>query len=300
MSGRRRLPAIVGCAALLAVAAMALASGPALADAPRDQGWWTVTNPGGLPAAPPAPPDVPARGLLIQGGPSAPSSFGALVYELDQGNTATTLTLAVAPNSITTPATLQLCQLITPLVHQDEGGPLADAPAYNCSKKATAAATGSQYKFDVSAMMADQLIAVAILPTSPTDRVVFAAPDGNSLATQQSGVSSDTAASPDVGVTSPSEPSVGLPSDSLSSSPLIGSSGTDTALPSVGTGGSPAPAAAATPGSSNLGGAFVPAVSSKPSKATPLLVVLLLVAALGGAALWFYAGRQSRSAIVSR
>jgi len=298
---RGRLPAIVGCAALLAVATMALASGPALADAPRDQGWWTVTNPGGLPAAPPAPPDVPARGLLIQGGPNAPSSFGALVYELDSGNTATTLTLAIAPNSITTPATLQLCALITPLVHQDEGGPLSDAPAYNCSKKATAAATGNQYKFDVSGMMADQLIAVAILPTSPTDRVVFAAPDGSSLASQQGGTSSDAATSPDVGVTSPSEPSVGLPSDSLSSSPLIGTtSGSDTAVPSVGAGGASAPATAAAPGSSNLGGAFVPAVSSKPSKATPLLVALLVAAALGCAALWFYAGRQSRGAVVSR
>ena len=46
------------------VAAIGLASAPARADAPRDHGWWTLTNPGGPPTTPPAPPDVPAGGLL--------------------------------------------------------------------------------------------------------------------------------------------------------------------------------------------------------------------------------------------
>src|SRR5216117_3165992 len=103
---------------------MGLTAGPAGATAPRDQGWWTVTNPL------PAPPDVPARGLLVQGGGGgAPTAFAAVLYELEPGATASTLTLAIAPNTATTPsATLQLCALLQPIVHPEQGGPTTDAP----------------------------------------------------------------------------------------------------------------------------------------------------------------------------
>jgi len=300
---RRHLSVIFGLATLLALATMPLLPNPALAAAPRDQGWWTVTNPGGLPTAPPSPPDVPGRGLLIQGGPSAPTAFAAVLYELDPGVTATTLTLPVAPNSLTTPtAKIDLCALITPIVHPDQGGPMSEAPAYNCSKKITAAAdsSGKTYKFDVSGMMADRLVAVALLPNGPTDRVVLNPPDDSSLATQQSGDAGTGAqTSADAGAdATAAQPSTPLPSDSLSSSPFTASSsGGDISLPSVSSSPSTGPsAAAATPtprGSSNLGGTFVPAVSTSPSKATPLLVLLFVAAALGGTALWLYAGRQN-------
>src|SRR3954454_18656181 len=89
-------------ASTAAVLAVGLVPTAARASAPRDQGWWTVTKPGGtqgLPVAVPGPPDVPARGLLIQAGPSTPSAYAALLSELDPGTTAGKLTLAVAPNS---------------------------------------------------------------------------------------------------------------------------------------------------------------------------------------------------------
>jgi F0F1-type ATP synthase membrane subunit c/vacuolar-type H+-ATPase subunit K len=294
---RRHLPAILGLAALLALVTMPFTSFPALAAAPRDQGWWTVTNPGGLPAQPPAPPDVAAGDLLIQGGPNAPTAFAALIYELDPGVTASTLTLAVAPNSVTTPSGgIQLCQLITPIAHPDQGGPLSDAPAYNCSKNviATPDSSGKAYKFDVSAMTADRLVAVALLPSLPVDRIVLSPPDNNSLATQGGG-DAGTAAPADVGVgTGASEASGALPSDSVASSPFVASpTGGDFSTPAVGAGPASGPGAAAAPtGSSNAGGTFVPAVSSTPSKATPLLVLLFVVAGLGGTGLWLYAGRQ--------
>jgi hypothetical protein len=294
---RRHLPAIFGLAALLALATMPLTSFPALAAAPRDQGWWTATNPGGLPAQPPAPPDVAAGDLLIQGGPSAPTAFAALIYELDPGVTASTLTLSVAPNSLTTPSGgIQLCQLITPIAHPDQGGPLSDAPAYNCSKNviATPDSSGKAYKFDVSGMMTDRLVAVALLPSLPVDRIVLSPPDNNSLATQGGG-DAGTATSVDAGLgAGASDQSGALPSDSASSSPFVASpSGGDFSTPAVGATAASSPGAAAAPaGSSNLGGTFVPVASSHPSKATPLLVLLFVVAGLGGAALWLYAGRQ--------
>jgi hypothetical protein len=300
---RRRLFVVRCLTAVVALATIGLASSPAAADAPRDKGWWTVTNPGGLPAAPPAPPDVPATGLLIQGGPSAPTAFAALVYELDPGVTAGSLTLTVAPNSLTTPSTsLQICALIQPIVHPDQGGPLSDAPAYNCGKKVTVApdSSGKDYKFDTSGLMADRLVAIAILPNSPVDRVVLSAPDANSLATQQGGSSDSVPPAVDTGpTTASSEPAVDLPGG-LSSSPLPTPS-VASGLPSVGAspflGPSGQAPQAAPPG--NAAGAFVPAVSSTPSNATPLLFVVFVIGALGGAALWVYAGRQSGSAAIS-
>jgi hypothetical protein len=280
--------------------AMGVTAAPAAADAPRDQGWWSATSVAvpGAPVAVPAAPDVPAGGLLVQGGLGGPpTAYAALVYELGQGVGAQTLTLPVAPNSLTTPSTaLQLCQLLQPINHPEQGGPLTDAPPYNCAKQVTAApsADGKTYQFAVSGMTTDQILAVAILPTGPADRVVLSAPDGNSLATQSAPVETGPSAT-DTGFAAEAIPA--LPSDAIAASPLIaGPTSADvpalTAGPSVAT-----PPRAGGP--SDAGGAFVPVVSARPAKATPLLVVLLVAGALGGAALWLYAGRQRSETAVS-
>jgi len=191
---RRPLLALAS-AWVVALVAVGVAAAPAGAAAPRDQGWWTSlaapSAPGApvaLPAAPvnPIAPDVPARGLLVQaGGGGAPTAFSALLYELDPGTTAGALTLAVTPQSVTTPtATLQVCRLLSPINHPEQGGPIGDAPPYDCSHKATATPTANTYKFDVAGLVTDGLVAVAILPTGPTDRVVLNAPDNSSLQTQ--------------------------------------------------------------------------------------------------------------------
>jgi hypothetical protein len=279
---------------------------PARADAPRDKGWWTATNPGGLPTDPPAPPDVPASGLLIQGGGGgAPTAYAAVLYELDPSATASTLTLTIAPNSVTTPlATLQVCPLLQPINHPDQGGPLSDAPPYNCAHKVTAApgSDGKGYQFSASALVTDRVVAVAILPTGPVDRVVLNAPDANSLATQAG--TSDTGASvSDAGATAASPDSAAAPlGDATSGFASGGGSGSPNlsdSLPGAavsGPAGVSPPLAGASPAAS--AGSFVPAVSSAPEKATPLLVVLFVAAALGGGALWLYAGRQPGSSVV--
>ena len=296
-----RLPSIGCLIGAIAIATIGLTSVPAAADAPRDQGWWTVTNP-----LPPLP-DVPARGLLVQGGGGgAPTAVAAILYELDPGTTAGALTLTVAPNSLTTPAaTLELCALLQPINHPDQGGPMSDAPPYNCGNKVTAApsADGKSYQFNAAGLVTDRLLAVAILPTGPVDRVVLSAPDANSLATQQS---SAGAASPGIdnsAATGLSEPASAPPPEAASgfqgagASPSLADSlpgAAATAPSSV----SPAPAAAP-PRTAGVPGVFVPAVSTGPEKATPILVLLFVAAGLGGAVLWLYAGRHRADAAVS-
>jgi hypothetical protein len=299
---------LLACA--LALMAVGVLSGPARADAPRDQGWWTVTTPGAtplpaqLPAQPPGPPDVPARGLLIQaGGGDMPTAYAALLYELGQGTTAGKLTLAVAPNSVTTPmATLQLCPLLQPINHAEQGGPIADAPPFDCGKNAKAApsADGKTYSFDASGLVSDNLLAVAILPTGPVDRVVLNAPDEGSLSTQAGDASGGGAPSDNTPIAAPSD-TAPAPLDTsglagTGASPSLADSipgATATGPSSV----SPAPAATA-PRSSGDAGVFVPAVSSGAEPATPILVILFIVGGLGGTALWLIAGRQRSDAVV--
>ena len=250
-------------------------------------------------------PDVPARGLLVQGGGGgAPTAFAAVLYELDPGTTVGTLTLTVAPGSLSTPAaTLQLCPLLQAIVHVEQGGPMSDAPPYNCAHKVTAkpAADGKSYQFAASDLVSDGLLAVAILPTGPVDRVVLSAPDASSLATQQSAV--DTTVPGVDNSTAPSEAATATLPDNASGFLSAGASPSlaDSVPGAAATGASsvsPAPAAAP-PRTPGVPGAFVPAVSTSPEKATPLLVLLFVAAGLGGAALWLYAGRHRADAAVS-
>jgi hypothetical protein len=296
----RRLLA-VGCMTwLMAVFTIGLKPTPAGADAPRDQGWWTMTNPL------PAPPDVPARGLVVQGGGGgAPTAFAAVLYELDPGATAGTLTLTIAPDSATTPAaTLQLCPLLQPINHPDQGGPMSEAPPYNCAHKITAApaSDGKSYQFDAAGLVSNGLVAVAILPTSPVDRVVLSAPDGSSLKTQPGAAS--TSPSPDsTAATTPSE-SAAAPLPVATPGPVVTGASPSLAdsQPSAAATGPTSVAAApaaAPPASNSVTSAFIPTVSAGPEKATPLLVVLFISAGLGGAALWLYAGRRRADTAVT-
>ena len=276
-----------------------LGAAPAGAAAPRDQGWWTVTNPGAIPNAPvpvsvPGPPDVPSRGLLVQGGGGgAPTAFSALLFELDAGTTATTLTLAVASASVSTPATLQVCRLLSPINHPEQGGPMGDAPVYDCSHKVTATASANTYKFDVSGLLQDNMVAVAILPTGPVDRVVLNAPDDKSLATEGG---SPTAAGSSAADTGFSGSEAALPSDVTADSTVGAGAVSVGSVPPVTVGESPiaAPAPAVSPRGPASAGAlpFLPAATTTHDDATPLAVILLVVLTVVGAGLWTYAGQQ--------
>lgn len=272
----KRLLAVVATTAIALVTLIGLATHDAGADAPSQQGWWTTAStPVGVA------PDVPPKGLLIEGGPSSPVAYAGLVYPLVPGAEASTLTLRVAPNSATTPnSTLELCPLDQPSVHAQQGGPMSDAPTYTCERHATAEHSDGGYRFDVAKLVSGGALAVAILPTDPTDRVVLSEPDGNSLAVR----SVDSSTSPDstssVATASPLYRPGTAPSQSVPGLPNV----------AVSNGGEPALRAAPTTDRSPSSLTELAASPLSSSPARPLAVTVVVVALAVGLALWSRAG----------
>ena len=281
---------------------------PAFAEAPAQQGWWTATNPGtvpglgiGFPVA--APPDVPSNGLLIEGGasPSSPVAYAALIYQVPVGSAVGALTLDVASGSATTPSgTLELCPLVQPTLVPDQGGPMSDAPAYNCSGSVTGnpASSGASYGFNVSPLVSDGVLAVAILPTSSAERVVFDQPEAGSLATStpvatvpSSSTGNSGAAPTPVATTIPTvsvPPPIALPTPAFNAAPAAAASPTSSSTPSPGAKNTPPPTvAAAAPFSSSvpvgLGGGAV----------RPVTLALVILGLLGACMLWVSAGNRA-------
>jgi hypothetical protein len=237
------------------------------------------------------------EGPSISAGPSSPPvAYAGLVYYLPLGGSASTLTLTVAAHSVTTPkATLELCPLTNPVLNPEQGGPSSDAPPYDCTHNVSAApnAAGSAYAFQVSQLVSDGSLAVAILPTNPTDRVVFDQPDANSLAVQSPPVSSlPQTQSPSPGATPISATEIPIPE----------------ALPTFGIsqfGPQPSPSPAAAPPAPAPPTPSAPAQASSRTysaipafgvfngdNASPLTVALVVAGLSGGAALWFMTGRR--------
>jgi hypothetical protein len=286
----RKLLSLVGLGLALLGALVLFVGGPARADEPLQQGWWTVlTSPVGLPTKPPS--DVPADGLLVQGGPQSPAAYAALVYSVPTGSQVGALTLSVTQPSASTPAaTLQVCPLTSDSIVPDQGGPIAEAPAYNCASKVTAAAdtTGNTYKFNVANLLTNGTLAVAILPTQPTNRVVFNKPTTSSLE-----VTAPTDAGATTDFTAPVEPpasdtpatqdpnTAALSAAQPPSAPLT--TATTPPAPEV----APSPTAAAAQN-------FAPAAASSKdkSKSTPAGVGLTIGGLIVAATFWTYAGRD--------
>jgi hypothetical protein len=240
--------------------------------------------------------------LLVEGGAdSTPTAFAALVYELPAGASAGKLTLTVAGNSATTPAsTLQLCPLSNTVIIVEHGGPMADAPTYTCSAKVTSTPSpdGSQYQADVARLVVDGVLAVAVLPTSQTDRVVLAAPDANSLTTtaaaQPSGPSTSSETAPpaaDPGATTPQIGTLGPPAVSAVTP-------TDTVASSAPTPAQLAPQVAApavTTAPPFQASSFTPSLH----RTKPLAILLVIAGLLVAGALWEGAGRAAARAALN-
>ena len=164
---------VVGAA--LAVAGLVLMAGPVGAQEADsiEAGWWT--------SSPLPPPDAPADGLVVQGSlqSESPTAYAAVSATLSSGSTALSLTLQVAEGSASTPgSTLALCPL-TDAFTPAQGGAADGGPAYDCATSqvtATASEDGTSYTWDISGMPTTDAVAVAVVPTTPTDRVVFSKP----------------------------------------------------------------------------------------------------------------------------
>ena len=319
----------LAAAALAASGALSgLGAGAAWAEAPVQAGWWTQANPGSIEGTPtpPTPPDVPAGGLLVEGGTSSvsgssdsgPTAFGALVYQVPSGQSTFTLTLAVAPGSATTPSVaVELCGLSALGINAEEGGPMTDAPSFSCSTNVTAqpSSSGDSYRFDVSKLVSAGSLAVAVLPTSPTDRVVLSKPGPTSLPFQVAS-SGPSSSGSDSGTAGGSAPTSGDSSSGTQVSAGAPAPSADALLPgsSAAVLSSPAEPAPSTPGAAVAGSA--PPAPSPGSASTasssftaapdaggpdtggakPLAVGLLIVAFLVGCGIWLAAWRAEARA----
>jgi hypothetical protein len=287
----KRLLAATATTAIALAAVLGLAVHGASADAPTTQGWWTQTSPSTpLGAAPPVASDVPSNGLLIEGGAAAPVAYAALVYSLGPGAQVGKLTLQIAPSSATTPnSSLELCPLEKPTLHAEQGGPMSDAPAYTCETHVTAAPSDGGYQFDVTQLVSDGALAVAILPTDPTTRVVLSQPDANSLPVVAAAgtAGSDEPTSDAFGSTASPYYDAGSISAPYSSDvPSVPS----LAAPAIPTpAAEPAPAAAAAP-VADLGDNAL----TRSTPARPLAVSAIVIALAAGLAAW---GRAGSSAV---
>lgn len=136
-------------------------------------GWWTST-------AIAIAPDAPPGSLVVQGGVTFehPSSYAAIEVALEPGETAIELHLTVVEGSASSPnTTLALCPL-TESFSPAEGGSTKDGPEFDCGEQVEASPSkdGATYDIDVSGLGRDDGLALAILPTMPTDRVVLEPP----------------------------------------------------------------------------------------------------------------------------
>ena len=265
-----------------------------------ESGWWS--------SAPPAAAVDAAEGLLVQGGPNAasPIAYAAVTFALEVGESAATLTLAVAGDSASTPnTTLAACPLTEPFT-PTQGGAMGDAPGFDCATKATAAPSddGAAYRFDVAELAADGKLAVAILPTAATDRVVLDPPTVDSLATTRSAGDTSTStasSSEELATDEPAlEPATALGSDAFEL-PRPALSELPTAQPVAAP--APTPAATADP-APRTGAAPAPPVAAAPAGATsssrsklPAVAFVVLVAL--AATLWLSAGRQGEEEVVA-
>jgi hypothetical protein len=192
-------PRFLGRACVGALIAASMAAGTFLGAEPAaaqetsvQSGWWS--------SSPVLAPDAPADGLVIQGGPdaNAPTAYAAVAGVLAPATKATRLTLAVAPGSATTPnVTLSLCRLTEPFAPA-QGGASTDAPAYDCASKLTASVSsdGTSYSFDLASLAAGSELAVAVLPTAATDRVVLSRPGPSSIETADASSSESSGTEP--------------------------------------------------------------------------------------------------------
>jgi hypothetical protein len=266
---------LLSCLLVVGPSASAVASG--------QQGWWSATGTIGVPAAVRGP-DVPEKGLLIEGGPSGPRSYSAVSATLPAGSA---LVLDVAPNTVTTAdVPMLVCPLVAPEFTPAQGGALTDAPAYDCTRSATITPSGGRYRVEAGSFVSEGEFAVALLPVNATDRIVFGEPTIEAGVTVMGG-----------------DPTIAPLSGSVAEAALPANPTYDT-YDNVPVAALPVPAAtpsaaAARPAAATPTPNLVPLRASLPEAADPVVVAVTLVVGLAGAALWFGARHAAKATVAS-
>lgn len=284
-------------AAVLLLGAAVASAAPAQAAKPTVQGWWRSSiNVLGVDLTAlldPSTVDVPADGLLVSGGTSAtqPQAIAAVAYTVD-GSVAGPLRLVPHAATATVPGSgAMACPLDNPTFKPAQGGLIADAPKYDCLGAVTAKVDADgAYVFDVSTLVRGDAVAVAILPTSQTSRIVFASPGDDSLP-----VKAETAA-----------PSAPAPADTAAAGsvldPLASLRPSGSVLGAVTTAPSTPAAAPAPAASASTPAAVAPigASATTPGNGSAGRAFFLLAIAAAAGVAWVVAGRpRRRSASVS-
>lgn len=164
----RRLGACAVLAGATGLGAIALA-GSAAAESPVQTGWWNTASGGGQ-AAPS--PTTPEGGLHIAAAPGEVLAFGAVLYTMPEGATATLeLTLS---NAQGTPE-LQACPTKSVAWKAGDNQPADSEPDYDCSLKhlrGLVSADGKTVTFllDDGAEVVPGMLSLAIVPI-PSDQI---------------------------------------------------------------------------------------------------------------------------------
>ena len=205
MRRRSKLRTLGQAAAALALigVTMLIVSGPSGAAPPTFAGWWTSTNPGvtlvPVPAAVPpgggpygTPSDVPPGGFEVANVPGD-TSIAAIGYATE-GATVTQVVLQQTPNSATVPGSqVQACILTgTGIFTPASAAPISQAPPYDCNHPVPGVVDPSagSVSFPVSQLVHDDYLGIAIVAVG-TSRMVFNAPDQNTVRIQAASPSSD-------------------------------------------------------------------------------------------------------------
>jgi hypothetical protein len=272
-------------AGVIALTTVMTSSVVAASDGGR-QGWWTQTNPGGVPASVSAP-DVAPDELLVQGGETdnAPLAYAAIVRPVPDNIRTALLTVRVDTKALNVSGALRLCGLTAITFTPAQGGRISDAPPYDCTDEefAALAIDGETYSFVATRFVHDGVFAGALLPGGSTTRIVLAKPDQDAVTTTTDRPpSSQRAVNDATSRQSPQRPDT--PSG-------IG----DVTAPAV---TAPTVSGASVPQTA-ADAPFAQIESSEPTKARPALILVALAAITAAGLTWSRSGRRDRRSAAS-
>jgi hypothetical protein len=191
----------LGVAVLAAAALLALVPVGAGASTLTQTGWWWRVNDGALPAPLPAPPTVPAGGLMVAGAADGATAIAALHFDLGDDETAPVLTLSVADNGDQGGDTAILAACVTGSAWQPaSGGSWADKPFPACAKGSVNGLRSddkTSWTFALAPLLSDGILDITLVPGIDPSRpegangsvfqLAFNAPTAASLATTSGG-----------------------------------------------------------------------------------------------------------------
>lgn len=222
----RRRRAALGAALLVVAATLALLPSGAGAATLAQAGWWWRVNDGALPAALPAPPNVPEGGLMVAGAPDGATAIAALHFDLAEGESAPVLTLRVAENGDQGGEGALLGACVTGSAWQPaHGGPWTNKPFAACadgSVNGVRSDDGTSWTFALAPLVSDGILDITLVPgVDPTRpegangsvfQLVFEAPTAASLTTTSGATGGSDLDLPSFGSDSTGSPSLDTPS----------------------------------------------------------------------------------------